>query len=158
MMEEHTVQLFEKACRLILALVFLYSGVAKLLNPGDFSVVIGGYGLLPDWLNFPMAIFLPLVEVLVAGALLFRLRGGISGAAALLIAFIAVLSYGIILGLDVDCGCFGPGDPENAYAGLKTALIRDLGLLAMVCFLAWYRQRNTEAFSTKINVIQGEGQ
>lgn len=152
------MQLIEKACRLTLALLFLYSGVVKLINPTDFSVVIGGYGLLPDWLNFPMAIFLPLVEVLVAGALLFRVRGGVGGAAVLLVAFIAVLAYGIMLGLDVDCGCFGPGDPENAYAGLKTALIRDLALLAMVCFLAWYQQRTTEGFGRKLNVIQGEGQ
>jgi hypothetical protein len=59
----------------------------------------------------------------------------------MLIFFIAVLGYGIVLGLDVDCGCFGPDDPEQAYHGLWSALIRDLGLLVPVLYLFWFQRR-----------------
>ena len=40
--------------------------------------------------------------------------------------FMAILGYGISMGLDVDCGCFGPEDPESkAFHGLRAALYRD---------------------------------
>jgi hypothetical protein len=47
------------------------------------------------------------------------------------------------LGLDIDCGCFGPEDPESrAYGGLRTALYRDLAMAAGVAYLYWWRRWN----------------
>ena len=61
---------------------------------------------------------------MVALGLFFNRRWAKVWAAVLLILFIAVLGYGIWLGLDIDCGCFGPGDPEHdAFSGLRTALV-----------------------------------
>ena len=48
----------------------------------------------------------------------------------------AVLGYGIWMGLDVDCGCFGPEDPEaEAFHGLRLSLFRDLVMMAGVIFI-----------------------
>jgi len=46
----------------------------------------------------------------------------------------------------VDCGCFGPEDPEaEAFHGLRPALYRDLAMLAAVVFLyAWRRYRHVK--------------
>jgi len=59
----------------------------------------------------------------------------------MLLMFIAVLIYGIHLGLDIDCGCFGPEDPEQAYKGLKVALVRDAVMMAALVFIYWGRAR-----------------
>ncbi len=50
------------------------------------------------------------------------------------------------MGLDVDCGCFGAEDPEaEAFHGLRTALYRDLVMMAGIVFLyVWRRIRSIE--------------
>jgi rhodanese-related sulfurtransferase len=70
----------------------------------------------------------------------------------------AILGYGIWMGLDVDCGCFGPEDPESrAYHGLRSALYRDFMMLAGVLYLyAWraYRQKSPVKLSDVISSIR----
>jgi hypothetical protein len=57
----------------------------------------------------------------------------------LLLLFIGVLSYGLWLGLDIDCGCFGKDEPEHTFfSNLKVALYRDLFLLLPVAYLYWH--------------------
>ncbi|MBU0944126.1 MAG: DoxX family membrane protein [Proteobacteria bacterium] len=124
-----------RICRWLISVPFLYAGITKLADPESFARVIGGYGLVPEPLLFPTALLLPLVEIGVAAGLLFNIRLCLYAVATLLALFIAVLSYGIWLGLDVDCGCFGPNDPEQAYHGLWSALYRDLGLLIPTLYL-----------------------
>jgi hypothetical protein len=61
------------------------------------------------------------------------------------------------MGLDVDCGCFGPEDPEaEAFHGLRTALYRDLFMLAAVGFLyAWRHYRHIRPRTLK-GLVQGQ--
>ncbi len=135
------VPVLERAVRWILAGIFVYSGTVKLVDPSRFAEIISGFGLLPDPLVFPVALALPAVELLAGIGLLFALRGSLAAIAAMLVVFIAVLLYGISLGLDIDCGCFGPEDPEQAYKGLKAALARDAVMMAAVLFVYWSRGR-----------------
>ena len=59
---------------------------------------------------------------------------------ALLGMFLLVLAYAIAMGLDVDCGCFGPGDPEgDAVGNLRSAVLRDFGMVGSALFLYWWR-------------------
>jgi hypothetical protein len=88
-----------------------------------------------------VAIALPALEVAAGIGLLFDIKGSLAVIAGLLGLFIAMLSYGIWIGLDVDCGCFGPEDPEaEAFHSLKIYLYRDLIMLAGVAFLYGWRQ------------------
>ena len=88
-----------------------------------------------------MAIALPALEVAAGIGLLFDIKGSLSVIAGLLGLFIAILGYGIWIGLDVDCGCFGPEDPEaEAFHSLKISLYRDLIMLSGVAFLYAWRQ------------------
>lgn len=138
-------------CRWGVGLFFLVAAVPKLFDIPGFAAVIGAYGMLPKPLLVPVAVILPLVEIVLAlGLMRNRLHGKI-GIALLLLFFIAVLSYAIHLGLDIDCGCFGPDDPEGkAFHGLKTALVRDTAMLLPLAYSFW-RHR-----SSKTIPLQGE--
>jgi rhodanese-related sulfurtransferase/uncharacterized membrane protein YphA (DoxX/SURF4 family) len=144
--------------RWLLGLVFLYAGGSKLLDPKAFSVLIDSYGIVPDPLLMPVAIGLPLFEVVAAVGLMFDIRGSLTAIGALLLVFMAILGYGIWMGLDVDCGCFRPEDPESrAYHGLRPALYRDFVMLAGVLYLyAWrvYRRKSPYRLSEAISSIR----
>lgn len=133
-----------RVSRWVLGIVFIYAGGVKLIDPASFAVLIDAYGLVPDILLMPVAVGLPAMEVVAGAGLLFDVEGSLSTIAALLLLFIAILGYGIWMGLDVDCGCFGPEDPEaKAYHGLRTSLYRDLAMFAGIAFLyawRWCRQ------------------
>lgn len=130
--------------RWVLGGIFIYSGSSKLLAPKTFAVLIEAYGLLPDGLLLPVAVILPLMEVVAGAGLLVDLRGSLGMITALLVLFIVILAYGIHMGLDVDCGCFGPDDPEaDAFHGLRAAFYRDMFMMAAVGFLyGWRRYRD----------------
>ncbi len=127
--------------RIIISAPFLYAGYTKITDPENFAVVIDGYGLLPESLVFPMAVIIPTLEIIAALGLLIGKRICLHITTSLLILFIAVLGYGIHLGLDVDCGCFSQNDPEQAYHDLKGALFRDIGLLVPTFYLFWFHWR-----------------
>ena len=126
--------------RWLISGLFLYAGGSKLLALPSFAQTISDYGLIPDSLALPAALFLVAAELIAALALLADLRGGLTGIILLLLLFIAVLAYGIHLGLDVDCGCFGSKEQEaHSSEGLYQAVYRDLMMLAGCLFLYWYR-------------------
>ena len=127
--------------RWILGCIFIYAGCTKLLEPKTFTVLIEAYGIVPESLLMPVAIVLPVLEVAAGIGLFFDIEGSLSVIAGLLGLFIAILGYGIWIGLDADCGCFGPKDPEaEAFHNLKKSLYRDLIMLAGVAFLYGWRQ------------------
>ena len=123
------------------AAIFLVASGSKLVDPSGFALLITDYGLVPESWSLPVAVALPALEVAAAAALLADLRGSLSTVTVLMVLFIAILSYGIWMGLDVDCGCFGPNDPEaEVYHSLRPALYRDLLLMLGLAYLyAWRR-------------------
>jgi len=125
--------------RWLFAGIFLYAGFPKLIDPVLFAKVIAAYGLLPKVLLLPTAILLPLTELLAALLLFMNKKAGLWLTAGLMAIFIGVLSYGIHLGLDIDCGCFSPEDPEHtAFSGLRSARVRDFWLLVPLGYGFWY--------------------
>ena len=126
------------SCRLLLAGVFIFAGIPKILDPETFALTINAYGMLPEQLVYPVAIFLPYFEVLVAVGLLMNKRIALWATLVLLIFFIIVLGYAMYLGLDIDCGCFGADDPEaKAFSSIRTAFWRDILFLCVLSFPFW---------------------
>ncbi len=123
--------------------IFIYAGSIKLFEPKTFAVLIESYGIVPENLLMSVAMGLLALEVAVGIGLLFDIEGSLSVAAGLLGLFIAILGYGIWMGLDVDCGCFGPDDPEaEAFHGLRLPLYRDLVMFAGIAYIyGWRRYR-----------------
>ncbi len=129
--------------RLGLAGVFLWSGLSKGYNPDFFAETIAAFGLLPNLLIFPAAIFLIAAELAVGIGLLIDQAWALRGSALLMLLFMAVLGYGIYLGLDIDCGCFGPNDPEAvAFHDLRGTFFRDLLFLLVIVYLYLWRFAN----------------
>lgn len=133
-----------KLTRWILGGVFIYAGSIKLLDPKTFAVLIDAYGIVPENLLMPLSIVLPALEVIAGFGLLFDIEGSLTLIACLTALFIAILSYGIWMGLDVDCGCFGAEDAEaKAFQGLRLSLYRDLVMLAGIVFTYGWRRYRT---------------
>lgn len=154
----------ETAYRMVrwsLGSVFIYAGGTKLLDVEAFSVLIDSYGILPDFLLMAAAIGLPLLEVVAAMGLIADIRGSLTAIGGLLAVFMAILAYGIWMGLDVDCGCFGPEDAESrAYHGLRSALYRDCVMLAGVLYLyVWraFRRKSPSALADIISCFRKGG-
>ncbi len=130
------IQYTAVGCRWLLALVFLSAGVPKLFEIDRFAETIAAYGLIPDAVVVPTAFFIVALEIAAAIGLLFNKRWALLLTTALMGVFIVVLTYGIWLGLDIDCGCFGPEDPgAQTFSSLKAALFRDILLLLPLVYL-----------------------
>ena len=117
--------------RIALAAIFLAAGIAKLREPWlQFAVSINTFKFVPDNLLEPIARTLPWVEVLVGVAVLsgVRLKWTSLLATAILGGFLSLLIRSWALGLEVDCGCFGSGEPLGPKAILRDSLMVVLGL------------------------------
>jgi uncharacterized membrane protein YphA (DoxX/SURF4 family) len=123
----------------LLAGVFVASGCLKLADPSALAVTVKALGLAPGWAALPLSALLAGLETLAGLGLLLGLRWSLPAVTGLLLFFIAILAYALDMGLDIDCGCFGPDEPEaRAFHGLWSALGRDLGFLAGAAYLhAW---------------------
>lgn len=130
--------------RVVLAVVFLSSGLSKLLDPTSFTVIIEAFGLIPETWTLPVAVILPALEMIAAIGLLFDIRGSLAFITGMLILFMAILAYGIWMGLDIDCGCFGPEDPEaKAFHSLRPAIYRDVVMMIAIAYLYYWRYRQS---------------
>lgn len=136
----------DTGCRWTLGGVFIVAGVLKASDPVVFATLIEAYGLVPGLLLMPVALALIALEIAAGAGLLLGVRGSLEAVTGMLVLFILVLAWGMHLGLDVDCGCFGPGDPEaEAFHGLGTTLLRDLAMLAAATWLFIRRRRDRRA-------------
>ena len=123
------------ALRVALGAVFVYAAWTKLRQPWElFAMSIDAYKVLPDWAVVGVARALPWAELLIGLALMAGRWLRVSGAAAslLLLVFFALMVRAYAKGMQIDCGCFGLGDPISART-----LARDGALLAGYLFLTW---------------------
>jgi uncharacterized membrane protein YphA (DoxX/SURF4 family) len=119
------------AFRVILGALFLYAGIAKIVDPMGFAISIHNYKLLPESLINVAAILLPWLEVVVGGSLLLGIgtAGGALIATALFSIFAGALTINLIRGLDIACGCFSTTASGGSISGFY--LLRDFSLLLM---------------------------
>jgi len=121
--------------RVALGLIFLYAAYAKLHFEGEwhlrdyhffFAMAIDSYKMLPISAVQIMARVLPWFELALGGLLIagVAVRWIGSMTSALLLVFIGAMTRAKILGLEINCGCFG----NNEKLGTAT-LIRDSSLL-----------------------------
>ncbi len=123
----------EAGCRLLLALVFAGSAVAKLGSPGSGRRILEGFHLPRR--AAPAVRLLPAAELAVAVGLLLdpSARAAAAGGGALLVGFSVVLAVTLLRGLRPDCECFG--SIRSARIG-PWSLLRNAGLLAGTVWVA----------------------
>lgn len=96
--------------RAVLGGVFLFSGVAKALDPTGFASDIKAYQMLPAGpIIAIMAYGLPLLEILLGIYLLagLYLRWSAVVTGGLLVIFMIAMGQAVARGLQLQCGCFG---------------------------------------------------
>ncbi len=100
--------------RLVLSAVFVYAGVIKVIDPQSFADSVASFKILPSPLIGPTALSLPPMEIVVGVLLLIGRykRQAAASIFALGTVFAIALVQAIFRGLEVDCGCFGEGDPS----------------------------------------------
>lgn len=129
--------------RIATAAIFLWSGLSKALAPERFADTVEAFGLLPPQQSMSVALLLIGAELIAGYGLLLEKKGALTAISLMMLLFIWVLGYGIHLGLDIDCGCFGPNDPEaQAFHGLKNALVRDLLIMTVILYQYLWRFSN----------------
>ncbi len=124
--------------RLLLVLVFLVSGFAKLFDLTGSQKAMYDFGL-PKSLAAPLGLLLPFAELAVAITLLPAISAwwGAIGALSLLLLFIGGISYNLAQGRKPDCHCFGQLQSEPI--GWPT-VVRNVMLAAVAGFVVWQGQ------------------
>ncbi|MBN2092363.1 DoxX family membrane protein [candidate division KSB1 bacterium] len=107
--------------RCIIGFTFIYAGIEKIMNPGEFAVAIKNYRILPDVLVNLLAIILPWIELLAGLAIFTGLyhRGGNLIVLTLLIIFTMAISINLFRGVDISCGCKTPWQTTDSVSILK---------------------------------------
>ncbi len=95
--------------RVLLGLLFAYSGVVKMLDPVGFGKIVGMYGILPGELLPYAAVTIPSIELL-AGALLaagYRIEAGRAHHVSAACGLHRGEPLPHVRGGRFDCGCLG---------------------------------------------------
>lgn len=113
-----------------LAIVFLWAGIAKLLDLWTFAQAVDRYQIVHGVPAKMIAFTLPWLEVLAGVCLVTQrwVRGAMLLAAMMFCMFLAALTLAEARGLDISCGCFGTGKS----ATLNFAIARAAVLLVLV--------------------------
>jgi len=124
------------AARALVAGVFLFAGVPKLLDPASFAEAIENYQLLPREHVGWLAVVLPPLEIAIALALVTGVakRGAALAAAGMLAVFAVAIGQAVVRGIDIDCGCFGAAT-EAAASWWSVA--RNVALIACCAAVLW---------------------
>ena len=143
----------EWLCRIALVAVFLLAAIPKLLDPMTFAKDIANYRvffpLIGQSYIYPVAMFMPGLELVAALALLFGKwkRAGSLLTAGLLLLFIVLIGQAYARGLNIDCGCFGRAGASIALAqkvGLQKILENTLWLIMALFIFLRSRALRTE--------------
>jgi uncharacterized membrane protein YphA (DoxX/SURF4 family) len=111
-----------------LGAVFIYSAWSKLRDPWAlFGMSIDSYHALPAWAVEWVARTLPWIELAIGVLLVIGrwMRTATVAASALLLVFFGLMVRAFAKGMEINCGCFGPGEIIS-----KMTLLRDGAMVA----------------------------
>ena len=150
---------FSLLFRILMGLIFLIAGLAKISDPVRFMLTLREFKLFPETVIPFLALYLPWLEFVLG---LFLIIGLLYRPSALLLAclntlFVIAILTVIARGMEIDCGCFGfLADTLNIpnSADMKT-VVRNLFFIGMCLYIFFakrtllsmddYRQGNRSA-------------
>ena len=139
------------ALRIGVGAAFVYAGAIKLGDPLQFADNIASFRILPGSFINPLALSLPIFEVLSGGLLAagwFR-RPAAFAIVIVSAVFLAAIASALARGLTIDCGCFGNGVPSRERMWLD--LGRDT-ILLVGALITYLRVRESPAWSGSVRV------
>lgn len=139
-------------CRLLLAGVFVLSGVAKLLDRAGSRTSLRDFGV-PAAFAPAFAWLLPVAELACATMLLVPAVAwwGAVGGGALLVVFTLGISVSLLRGRKPACHCFGQLSSEPVGA---STVVRNIALLVVAALIVWQRDVAAES---GMSAVAGEG-
>lgn len=135
--------------RVGLAVMLAYAGASKLLEPAAFAEDIQNYRALPDAWAGPLALGLPVLELVVAVGLVVssHAAGASLLSGLLLLGFAAAMAQAKLRGIDLECGCFGGHSRVSWWkVGLNVGLSA-LAFMAAALHVARARESHQKAAS-----------
>lgn len=117
-----------------IAVVLLFSGASKIIDPTPMIETMKAAFKLNENLLILIATILPVIEIALGLMLVLKIqtKNTLSATTFLFFCFFAFSVYGTLIGLNVDCGCFG-GAFKSEFG--ITMIIRNLVLLTIVIWL-----------------------
>ncbi|HVP56750.1 MAG TPA: MauE/DoxX family redox-associated membrane protein [bacterium] len=111
--------------RLLLGVVFIYASIDKIDKPGGFAQAIYNYRMMPHATINLMAMVMPWLELMCGILIIIGLlvRGSALLIGFMLLVFIVAISFALVRGLDISCGCFKVEGGHTLALGL---LVRDI--------------------------------
>jgi len=132
------------AGQIVLACIFIAAGYLKLREPWlQFAVSINSLKIVPDNMLELFARTLPWIELILGIVILTGvwLRWSAAAGSVMLAVFLSVLVRSYALGMQVDCGCFGSGEPLGPKTLARDGLMLALALSVTIgAFLMRRRQ------------------
>ena len=131
----------------IVAAVFIYAGVLKMLEPAQFAHDINNYRILPWTLSVALAFYLPWLEIFCGFALIARFlyRGALSILTVLIVVFTLATIAAKVRGLDITGGCFGHA---SQHWSLPAHLATNSAILAALLAL-WFANRSLKPLQSR---------
>jgi uncharacterized membrane protein YphA (DoxX/SURF4 family) len=113
--------------RLALGGLLVVTGALKVGHAPDLASAIAGFRLLPADVIAPMAVILPVFEIVLGGYLVLGLFTAVAGwvAGVQFLLYAGAIASAVIRGIPANCGCFGPNDQATAdwpHVGFDLAL------------------------------------
>lgn len=124
-------------CKLLSVLVagiFIYAGILKILDPSQFLIDIQNYHILPYQIAVVLALYLPWLEILCGISIFIHQfnRGALVILFGLMIIFMVALTSAWLRGIDISCGCFGKAVHKTSFLHV---ILRDAGILIVIGIL-----------------------
>ena len=136
--------------QLALGAIFIIAALPKIADPPSFAHMIYNYRILPAGLINISSLVMPWVELLCGIALVLGVwrRPALAIVTILLVLFVAAISFNLLRGNAIDCGCFNVSlanrTIEQRLGDMQLDILRDFGMLLMVGQLWWgTRRENT---------------
>ena len=134
--------------RIVLGVVLIGASIDKILHPEAFAIIIGNYNVLPFGLENIVAIILPILELFIGCCLIFgvMLDGSAVITAGMMCVFIIALSHAMILGIDINCGCFKVSvENGGSHIGFRR-IVEDIIYLGLALFILNRGKRKWELY------------
>jgi uncharacterized membrane protein YphA (DoxX/SURF4 family) len=143
-------------CRIIVGLLFIFSGLVKANDPHGLSYKMQEFFEIWHMTRFDswtllLSVLMNAFEIIAGFALLLGWRIKLfTWLLLLLILFFTFLTgYTYITGKPTNCGCFGDCLPISS----KTSFLKDVVLTILILFLFWQQNKIKPLFSIRANTI-----
>jgi uncharacterized membrane protein YphA (DoxX/SURF4 family) len=138
--------IFMLIARIVLGAIFVYAAYVKLRDPWQlFAMSIDSYGVLPLGMAETAAHVIPWIELAIGLMLIAGIWLRISGTivSLMLLTFFTLMVRAYAKGMQINCGCFGPGEAISWKTLLRDGALA--GAAVAMTALAFLKRRKTAA-------------